>query len=292
MKNMIAEISGDIHGEVDERKADADESRSLWRLGQRGGAKRDRKRIAAIARAANIPVRGDGNWVNGESYWSGSDGLPNWSSGSYKNLMGAYFALKQMSEGTDVPWMLQMSGSNLLRRQMREITRAILQNHSKALMNQFGASLNITDDEKRDIIKDPTKPEHRATLIQILDGEVPDNQKGQVEKIIGKADKKLFRARRGVGWAGGMAGKGLWAGVYGNDNWSARGLVRGTKNLAVNTTVGTVSNVAGNAAPIAKIALLTALGGPIGLALGGAVFAKEFRRSGGSAAPPPAALAA
>ena len=232
---------------------------------------RDLKRIAEVAKACRIPV--------------GPNNVPNWSGGSYKNLMGAYFALRQLNDGTDVPWMMRLSGSNIARKQLREVTRAILKTHAKAMLQEFGSSVGLSDDKQKEILKDPTKPEHQAILVQILEGEVPENQKGQVKKILSTADKKLFRVRRGIGYAAGsmlygdknpVSGKNL---LYGNKYVSARGAAYGAKNVAVagkNAVTGTVGGVWNNKATIAKIGVLTAIGGPLGLLIGGAVWGGDF----------------
>lgn len=264
MSTAIKEISGEIYGDVDDNAADAEVNQI--RVFRRGG-KRDLLRIAEIAKASRIPV--------------GENNIPNWSAGSYKNLMGAYFALRQMNDGTDVPWMMRLNSSHAAKKQMREITAAILKKHAKAMLQEFGASVGLSDDKQKEVLKDPTKPEHQAILIQILEGEVPENQKAQVQKVLNTADKKLFRMRRGVGYVTGsliygdknpVSAKNL---LYGNKYVSALGATKGVKNVAV----GTVGGVWNNKATIAKIGALTAIGGPLGLAIGTAVWGGDFGKN-------------
>ncbi len=257
-------ISDSLHGSYEEDEVTDDTIL--------GHPERDITRMQNVAREAHIPL-------NANRY-------PAWGTArNYKDLMGAYFALRKMRDGSGVPWMMRLNNTAVVRRELREITRAILQNHLKAMLQDFGSGLNISDDEQKLILKDPTKPEHSDTLMQILSGEIPPQHQATVEKILSRADKRTFRYRRNAGnalfgenWGAitgnklGVSGKNL---LYGNKHWSVVGGATGAKNLTVKTTKGLWAKKA----PIAKIAALSMLGGPLGLAIGVGLFGKEFSKA-------------
>lgn len=257
-------ISDSLHGSYEEDEVTDDTIL--------GHPERDITRMQNVAREAHIPL-------NANRY-------PAWGTArNYKDLMGAYFALRKMRDGSGVPWMMRLNNTAVVRRELREITRAILQNHLKAMLQDFGSGLNISDDEQKLILKDPTKPEHSDTLMQMLSGEIPPQHQATVEKILSRADKRTFRYRRNAGnalfgenWGAitgnklGVSGKNL---LYGNKHWSVVGGATGAKNLTVKTTKGLWAKKA----PIAKIAALSMLGGPLGLAIGVGLFGKEFSKA-------------
>ncbi len=261
-------ISDKLHGSYEEDEVTDD---TVF-----GRPERDAERMRNIAREAQIPLN--------------ANGYPAWGSArTYKDLMGAYFALRQMRDGTGVPWMMRLNNTAIVRRELREITRAILQNHMKAMLQDFGAGLNISDDEQNLILKDPTKPEHSDTLQQILSGAVPAEHQATVDGILSRGERRTFRYRRAAGnalfgenWGAitgnklGVSGKNI---LYGNDNWSVRGAARGTKNTAVKSAKGLWATKS----TTAKIAAFSMLGGPVGFAIGVGLFGKEFSKSHSSA---------
>ena len=171
---------------------------------------------------------------------------PNWQAASYEQLVGAYFAIKELVEGKGPEYLHMTSRPPAVLEQLQTISRILTSKYSGAIEKKLAASL--PDADKKDVTR--SRARLGQAMQDFLKGDAPEWAKADVKKAHDRANAYVDWKRRGTY----ALGKSFVSGVGGVGSWM--------KNFAVgNSPSGDVVKQYGGEA--AKIAAWSLLGGPV-----------------------------
>lgn len=171
---------------------------------------------------------------------------PNWQAASYEQLVGAYFAIKELVEGKGPEYLHMTSRPPAVLEQLQTISRILTSKYSGAIEKKLAASL--PDADKKDVTR--SRARLGQAMQDFLKGDAPEWAKADVKKAHDRANAYVDWKRRGTY----ALGKSFVSGVGGVGSWM--------KNFAVgNSPTGDVVKQYGSEA--AKIAAWSLLGGPV-----------------------------
>lgn len=179
-------------------------------------------------------------------------GIPvlGWETRSYPQLITAYYSFKKLYEGGG-PAYINSPGSRVYLAQMCAISSALADRHVTMLINDFGNDL--PDEEQKKLRSRKTLS--LELLEKMLTGEAPDRYAVRIDQILANVDRGTHRYRR-ASYRGITTASKATAGAVA---YAAKGTVNKTKAVGAG-----VWNQKKN---IMACAALTALGGPLGLAV-------------------------
>jgi hypothetical protein len=237
----------------------------------------NREVIFTVAKSAGIPVvdNEEGNWT---SYWKED---PDWAKANYAQLMGAYYALRQMYDGKTEYF--QLNKSPQVNRQMKTIAKLLATQYGMRMYNETFSEL--ADDDMKKKVKNPKMVTYKL-ITELLNGEAPTTYKGEVDRILSDVNKNVnWKRRKLARGTKKVAGNLLWRDsgysarsfAWSNDyvglggavnavNWTGKqgveGLKWGWKKRLTVATLGTLAVASGGAlAPALFAATYAAMGG-------------------------------
>jgi len=240
MAQVAQRISGDLY-RSEQRPGFIRETANIGETLIRGDflGSRDTTMMRNVARECHVPLS-----TTQQPLWS--------QTRRYDDLITAYHALRKLKSrkfydaNSDVPWSLRLREGARVDLAMQEITRTLVMQHAKGILEMYGPSVGITEQQQARIIAEPSKAEHERILRKCLETDADVSTAQRVSKVIEEAGKQTQSVRRFLGSTlfgkdfGEITGsknpvsfKSL---LYGNKTWSAKGIATNTaKGVATAT---------------------------------------------------------
>ena len=241
MVQVADRISGDLHGE------DEQVTGSRWERLKRFGEdamrfdysrSRDHQIIENIAHSCHVPHN-----TRHDPLWSQTQ--------RYDDLITAYHALRKLKRqqfydrNPDVPWDIRLRDAAGVDGAMREISRALVLQHAKGILDTYGSSVGLTDGDKEKILAEPTKPQHERVLLGFLEADHDANIAHKAQHAIEHASRRTQPVRRFLSST--LFGKD-WGMVTGASNpVSYRSLIYGNPTFSLNGGWNMIKNLGRNA---------------------------------------------
>ena len=241
MTQVAARISGDLHGE------DVQVTGSAWEHVKRFGEdvmradyglSRDRVVIENIAHACHVP-----HAAHHRPLWSQTQ--------RYDDLITAYHALRKLKQqkfydrNSEVPWDIRLRDAAGVDRAMQEISRALVLQHAKGILDVYGPSVGLTEGDKEKILAEPLKSQHERILRGFLEADPDANIAHKAQHAIEHASRRTQPVRRFLSST--LFGKD-WGMVTGASNpVSYRSLIYGNPTFSLNGGWNMIKNLGRNA---------------------------------------------
>jgi hypothetical protein len=173
-----------------------------------------------------------------------------WQRAKYPDLVTAYFALKEMYEGTGPEYTQKLKDSDRIKAEMKVIAKVLTQKHAEKMSKEL--SYGLSDEDKK-ALGNPHEKIVRATEDFLL-GNAPEKYQPRVNRMLDKINSSegrwKERGKTTYAW-----GKKL---VYDPHAWVASKAYTGVTETGKFTWA--------NKGKIAGLATCALFGGPIGIA--------------------------